>query len=367
MKELLNEKLKLNISLHYLLELLMILGLYWICDEAGIKKYGIVLLLSIVFTWLSRKKKCSIEAFICTALPMIIYLFMGSVGALLSAHFYDSTIKIILFCTLPYLLVFSFYAYYGKDMERIVDYQMIASCMVFFKPNPLEIIAALHFETVYAFTFGLFVLYYSYKKRWGMFTLAMIFMYMSDKRIAFLAVGAALIVMGILWLFRNNRKLAAFIWSIVSIAVNFYVYFIYSGKLEYYCQGMGINTNGRVKMFGLFAEWFDRSFLWFGKGIGVVEKLLENWQFSDFANLHNDLLKFYIELGLLGLLLLLLGFGICFFRAGNKIGKPQMTFLLVIAVYSMVLFATDNVSIYVLYLIPMYSMCFAVLASTEKS
>ena len=112
---------------------------------------------------------------------------------------------------------------------------------------------------------------------------------------------------------------------------------------------------------------YEFSPFFFGNGLGNIKNILDCWAIPTYDHLHNDLLKFYIELGFLGLLLLLLGFAICFFRVGRKIGKPQMTFLLVMAVYSIVLFATDNVSIYILYLIPMYSMCFAVLASTEKS
>lgn len=357
-----NENLKSNKILQNLMELLLTLGIYWILDESGSIKYIAAILLSMIFFFFGRKKEIKADLVICTALPMVTYLAMGCFGAFVSANFFGSTLKIILLWLLPYLVTLALYVCFDKDMEKLVDFQLLASCLVFLKPNPLEIIVALHFETVYAFTFGLFAVYYAYKKRMAMFAVAVAFMYMSDKRIAFLAVAAALIVMGILWVFRNHKKLALFIWTIVSGMIGLYIYVIYSGVLEYFCQGLGVNTNGRVKMYGRLAEWFDREFLWFGKGVGVVEMLLENWSVSDFNNLHNDLLKFYVELGLIGLLFFLVSFGFCFYWAEKKVGKSQMSFLVAIAIYSIILFMTDNVSIYILYLLPMYSMCFAVLS-----
>ena len=50
----------------------------------------------------------------------------------------------------------------------------------------------------------------------------------------------------------------------------------------------------------------------------------------------------------------------------EKIGKSKMCFVTSIAIYSMLLYATDNVSIYVMYLLPMYSVMLAVLTSENQ-
>jgi hypothetical protein len=128
------------------------------------------------------------------------------------------------------------------------------------------------------------------------------------------------------------------------------------------------NTNGRVEIYSRMAQEATYSVWYLGKGLGVVEKLLECWNISKFANLHNDLLKFYIELGVLGLAIYLTSYLVMFYFVGKNYGNAKMSFILAISIYTVLLFATDNVSIYVMYLFPMYSVFFAVLSEqrTEK-
>ena len=85
-----------------------------------------------------------------------------------------------------------------------------------------------------------------------------------------------------------------------------------------------------------------------------------------FANLHNDLLKFYIELGFIGFLIYLASFGAAFYFVDKYFSKLQTCFFFAIYVYTMVLFATDNVRIYMIYMIPIYSTLFAVLFLGKK-
>ena len=119
-------------------------------------------------------------------------------------------------------------------------------------------------------------------------------------------------------------------------------------------------------MYTQLIDWFDKKILLVGKGIGVVETLLEAWNIRTFANLHNDLLKFYVELGIIGLLIFLLSYGVVFYIVGHKFGVEKMCMVLSMSLYSIALFATDNVSIYVLYLMPYYSILFAVLSQKTE-
>lgn len=359
-------KLRVYKIAEYIFELLLMIGLFALCDKTGMQKYALSLVFCLSLFILGRKRKWSVYALLCAALPMLVYLFMGITGALFHANFYESTLKVLMFWFVPFFVAFSLYVYYGKKMERIVDLQFLSSCVMFFRPKVFEILIAMHFESIYAFTFGLFSIYYVYKKRWGFCMASLVLMYIADKRITILGVVVALAVMGLMWIFRNNWKLALFIWGIVSVVVNLYIYLIYSGTLDYFCRGIGINTNGRLKMYGRVTEWFGGKFLWFGEGLGVIEMLLNHWNISTFSNLHNDLLKFYIELGMVGLVLFLASYGISFVIAGKHIGKSQMSFLLAASVYTMILFATDNVSIYIVYLIPLNSIYFAIFAAKEK-
>ena len=74
-----------------------------------------------------------------------------------------------------------------------------------------------------------------------------------------------------------------------------------------------------------------------------------------------------MELGFIGFFVYLLGFGVMFYLTEKKFGESKMSFLLVLSVYTMVMFMTDNVSIYMLYLVPLYSTFFAVLAPKREN
>ena len=54
-----------------------------------------------------------------------------------------------------------------------------------------------------------------------------------------------------------------------------------------------------------------------------------------------------------------------FLLTEKHFGKSSMCYFFLITTYSMILFATDNTSIYMIYLIPMYLTMFAILSSGE--
>ena len=174
-------------------------------------------------------------------------------------------------------------------------------------------------------------------------------------------------IMFFLKLFRNDKRLVYCVWCVVLGGIAGYIWLICSGTFEFLCKGFGIDTSGRVKTYTKIIEWIENPVHYLGKGLGVVEILLEQWKIKSFANLHNDLLKFYIELGIVGLAVYLLSFVITYHLAGRKFGKEKMCMLLAMNVYSMILFATDNVSISILYMIPFYSVLFAILSSSQKN
>lgn len=357
-------ELKKIITVRRLLEFVLIIILYRSFEIAGIKKYAVAIVFCLAFLFLARKKKWPAEV-LCVAIPAAAYMVVGSIMGMFHGTYQFDTVKILLYGMLSFMLALSMYAYYGKDMKRIADVQFFSCCVVYLSLTLEYMVTRFsRVESTFAFVFGLFIIYYAYQKRWKLFALSIIFMYLADKRIVLLGVVVSLFIMGILWLFEHNRKLVYAVWSVASVLVFLYLYLIYSGIMEAFCWGANINTNGRVEMYGRMANEFSVRFL--GEGLGVVEKQLACWNIATFANLHNDLLKFHIELGFLGLFVYLVSYGIMFYLAGKRFGKTKMCFLLCISIYSMLLYATDNVSIYVMYLLPMYSVFFAVLSSDEK-
>lgn len=351
--------------LKYVFEAALMLMMIAVCNTAGTKKYIVVVLIGSILLFLGRKKKWSAETLVCIALPAMIYLLLGGISSFFSFNIQTTTVKMILFWLIPLFFSFSLYVYFGKNILHVVDMQFIGCCLVYVLPNVRGIIENGYVESVFAFVFGIYIIYYVYRKRWCYFAVALILMYYSEKRIAMLAVFVVLAVMMIMWVFRNHKSLAMTIWGTVCFTVLIYVWAICSGTLAYFCQGIGVNTNGRIKMYTTIVEWFGDSTIVLGKGLGVVEKLLEYWRVFEFNNLHNDLLKFYIEIGIVGLTLYMVSYGIAIKLIGKIFGNKQMSLFLSIAMYSIALFATDNVSIYIIYLIPMYTICFAVLSEKE--
>lgn len=349
-----------------LIELIVMLAVFTVCDRPGTIKYAVVALLSVGFMFLGRKKMWSIDQLTCIVLPVAVYLGVGCLNSLMNASIYSSTLKIVLFWTIPLLFAFALYTFYGTQMSHIVDVQFISSCLVYLITKGRFILETITVESMFAYVYGAFFIYYVYKKRWGFCCMAAFLMFLTDKRIVVLAAIIAVIVQLLLWLFRNDKRVVFGIWSVAGITINLYLWLIYSGILEAFCRGVGINTNGRVKMYGNMTEWFGQSFFTTGDGLGIVEMLLSSWNIEKFSNLHNDLLKFHIELGFLGFLLFLISYGVVFYIIEKKYGKLQMKLFLSMAVYTMMLFATDNVSIYIIYLIPVYSIYFAVLSGNHK-
>lgn len=352
--------------LTWIIDILLIFVVFRLCDTSGIKKYMIILMLSVLFFIRGMKKSWSADALLCLSMPMLTYLFLGTIGSTLNGHFYINTFKILAFWLVPLVAAFSIYVYAEDKMKYIVNIQMISIAFVYLGHRGIEVWKMLGSESIYAFTFGAFFLYYIFKKRWFWAVLSFALMCNGDKRITVLATACSLLILGVLWLFRYNEKLIYAVWGMTIGAIISYIYLICSGTLRYYSEGLGINTNGRMVMYDRMLEYFRGSKMFLGQGLGIVEENLQYWNISSFGNLHNDLLKFYFELGIIGLFIFLMSYGVMFFFVKRTSGKAEMAFMLSVTMYSMILFTTDNVSIYITYMLPLYSLCFAILSGNEK-
>ena len=337
--------------------------LYYWMNESGTVKYILAIALSALFLFLGRKKKWSLEALLIVALPAGIYILLGSINALLNTCIPTTAIKEMIYWLVPVLLAFALYTYYGADMVRIVDIQFAASVIVYFRVYYWSIFRYWEMESVFAFVFGAFVIYYLYKKRWIMGFLSAVLVYMCVKRIAILAVAAAVAVLVVVFAAKKSKAVVLTLWGMFVSGIYYYLYLLDSGVLKKVLYSFGNHANGRFTMYDRFREMYDVSVLYLGKGLGYVVDILESWNIPTYGNLHNDLLKFYIELGFWGLLLFLISYGVIFHLTEKKFGASQMCLLFVMTIHSMMLYMTDNVSIYMLYLVPVYSIFFAILNS----
>ena len=362
----LKRKLTAQNLVRWSIELVLMTILYFLLHSGGMKKYILLLVASGVLFFLGRKKKWPIEAVICVALPVFVYLLMGGISTLLSANPQMTSVKEVLFWIVPMIFTSALYVFFGNDMNRIIDFQFVGSCVTYLYSYRLWLQWYGKAEDSFAFVFGAFAIYYVYKKRWLFVPVSVILMYLADKKIAFLAVVAAVAVMLLLWLFKKSKILALTIWSLGVSGIFYYIYAIHSGVLKHLCYSMGIIGHGRMTMYDRFRAMYEFSPFFFGNGLGNIANILDCWAIPTYDHLHNDLLKFYFELGFIGFLIFMVSYGVTFYVAEKKFGKSQMCGLLAMAVHSMILFMTDNVSVYILYLVPVYSICFAMIVSEEK-
>ena len=362
----LKEKMTVQNILRWSIELILMTTLYFLLHSGGMKKYILLMAVSGVLCFLGRKKKWPVEAVICVALPVFVYLLLGGLSTLLSANPQMPGVKDILFWIVPMVFACALYIFFGNDMSRIVDFQVAGSCVTYLYSYKHWLQWYGKAEDSFAFVFGAFVVYYVYKKRWPLVPIAVVLMYFADKKIAFLAAAAAVAVLVFLWIFKKSKILALTVWSLGVSGIFYYIYAIRSGVLKHLCYNMGIIGNGRMTMYDRLQEMYEFSPFFFGNGLGNIKNILDCWAIPTYDHLHNDLLKFYFELGFLGFLIFMISYGVTFYLAEKRFGKSQMCGLLAMTVHSMVLFMTDNVSVYVLYLVPVYSICFAMIVSKEK-
>lgn len=223
--------------------------------------------------------------------------------------------------------------------------------------NPLNSDSPL--ESGSAYTFGLFMLYFIHRKanrKTIIFTGLMVLL--ANKRIVTFSLPFCLLGYYLLSRFSNTapqkRRFLLRTGATLSIIVQLgFIFLLHSGRFIEWLQRYGISHMGRAGLYARIASDYRFSPGFIGHGIGFALYRLEG------INLHSDILKLYIELGFWGFLL----YNLLFFRIVfhvNKQGDGRgAVFIFTLLIYSILLYFTDNVSIYINYLIPFYMMIFA--------
>ena len=195
-------------------------------------------------------------------------------------------------------------------------------------------------------------------------------MYYADKRIVTLAVFLCVCLMIFMKVVKYSAKWIKALWGMLIFAGCFYVYGICEGWLERFCVWAGIDTSHRLDVYPQLAVHIPENYL-LGRGLGTANELLaeilEPWLYGWFENPHNDLLKIFVELGAIGIVLFLVSYLVVFKIAEKKITQRALSQLFVTFVYFVLLMTTDNVSIYILFLVPMHSICLALLGEKKEN
>lgn len=166
----------------------------------------------------------------------------------------------------------------------------------------------------HCFAVGFFILYLllNIKKIKGSILwliLSVFFFFLGLKRIVIMAVVMAVII-GLLancFLKKNVRRKILIITSIIAAMAFMYIIAVRMGLYDWIQNTLGIETMGRDWIASQIKDWYEIGIGYLGKGVGYISGSIEigdlDLSRSDgyyVADIHNDLLRQYIELGFIG-------------------------------------------------------------------
>ena len=167
------------------------------------------------------------------------------------------------------------------------------------------------------------------------------------KRIGIIAIVVAL-ALG--WLLKiiskfksDTAKNLTVIFSILIVAI--LIGYIAIIKMDVFTllEKAGINTSGRVEIYGAVDKFYDFSIEFLGNGIGFLTYQLSTNMSVGVSAVHNDFLQYFIDLGFCGYILWLISMivvRVCYFGRREKIENAIIT--LALTVYLVIVSSTDN-------------------------
>ncbi len=203
-----------------------------------------------------------------------------------------------------------------------------------------------------AFCLGAYLIYMLFcpKKNivfWILFALTSFCFAAAFKRIAIIAIVIAL---GFGWLLKFVAKykkdtatsLTIFFTVVLVLLLVGYVGII---KLDVFTllEEAGIDTSGRVIIYGAVDKFYEFSPRFLGHGIGFLTYQLNTSMSVGVNAVHNDFLQYFIDLGFWGYLLWLISMTlvrVCYFGKKGKIDSAILAFVL--SIYLVIVSSTDN-------------------------
>ena len=345
----------MKISYKSVLMLLIFLFLYFIMATPGVTKYIIIIVLSVFFVILNKRYRINNRTLIYM-LPSLVYIFWGLVAGLMKGSFSFYGIKQAVFYLVPVCAAILIYNKVGNKLsKKIVDIQLIAIAIVFLLDNFSKFTIEDLMESEYAFIFGIYVILYVYQKKYTKTVFTAVLMVLSHKRI----VNGATIVCVLLIIIFNRlnegkkKKLLSLFSLLVLLMLYGYIYLSSSTFIHQIFGKYGINTQGRLEVWDTLTSYYKFNVFYGGNGIGWILNYLAGIQRTAFSNLHNDLLSAYIELGFMGYGVWISSYYHVLKRTRMKIAGDQYIIGLFF-LYTFIIYATDNISIYVNYWFPLY-------------
>ncbi|WP_316354837.1 hypothetical protein [Devosia sp.] len=225
-------------------------------------------------------------------------------------------------------------------------------------------------ETTFGLLTPILVLYFYHRKRHSLALVSAILSILMFKRIAILAMAISF-AFSVIYSWSKGRSTRSLVTTALAVSVtaicigSVFINSIYEFIHPYYVELTGeyssINsfTSGRYEIYNyLWKSQLDYQNLgqWiFGNGLGATADMMNESAVASFAHvslLHNDWLRILIDYGAIGLVIVL--------AAILSISR-RSPFASGAVLYTAILFATDNVSMYVFY----WTLLFILLASSS--
>ena len=341
---------------------------YLILSYEGFIKYAFILLIAMV--GLGLRDFCVSSKWLVVLVAPGCYFFAGFLAALINLDITANTFKEACFVLIPAIAAISiFNVVQLEDICDLLDTQFWALAII----SILRTTASAEdlFESQYAFVLGAYVIYYYAFKRKAMFCVATLFAYLAHKRIAFAAVIMCILLYTVIMSFKRKQiqKWIINLVVIVTVCASYlWVAGVRLGIVKDILLKLHIESNGRINIWSKFDEYYKFGVQFWGRGIGFVASRLEDIQIAAFANLHNDLMRMYIETGFWG-------FGLCIFayfyiiRKSNRdsgIATCRNVLLVSLVVYTFINYLTDNILIYINYWLPVYLLFLGIMYAPLK-
>lgn len=290
------------------------------------------------------------------ALPYVAIMILSFITA--NEPIYGEIITTTLYWLIP---IFTMYSAVYLFSEKAVDYTFYALAINYVFNIFVSIIkndsGLLEVHSV-TLTFGMLILYYLlFNKDRKKLIISTVFFLLGFKRIAIIAIPLAILTYAMVNKKPNKVKIIINMLAILTFATSFiYIYIIRSGFLDVLVLKFDINTMSRIQAYNYFNSYYTLSPDYWGTGVGFVMMHLKGLgqELHSIGDLHNDILKMYIELGFFGFF----GFFInmIIFQTNRllkmhyKVGIIYFTIL----IYTLILCFTDNILRYNVYLIVFY-------------
>ena len=352
-------------------EIIGMIILYGVLDTSGSFKYLMVFAISMFILGKHFKECTDIWNEIYLFVPGIICCGLGTALALLNGEVTSWTIKTLLFWSLPPLFAFAMKIIYIDDLSHMMEIQFYGCAGAYLITKGYYLYHVGQFESPFAFSFGLFAIYFAYRKKWLFSAISIFIMYLANKKIALLALVCCFVLMLLIKIFKYSKKCIVGLGLLSFSAYIFYVYSILSGFFQEFCIKYGIDTSYRALVYEKIVANIPSNY-YLGKGLGatnaMLKLVLEPGLYQWFENPHNDFLKLFVDLGTVGFIAFLSSYFFVFYIAWKKgIKKKGFSQLFVIITFFMLLMLTDNVSIYIIFLVPMHSICLTLVNEKGKT